>query len=142
MAATTQPEPLAPAARRLEILRGNCMAAAVLLIIQFAVGTAVNLYVSISKGKSFFPAIFGSALLATHVIIALVLLAAAISALVRAIRSRTAVTLTAAGLAAILVAASAGSSFVGDGANGSSLGMALAAAVALLCYAAAVFRLR
>ena len=67
--------------RRLAALRGNCMGAAVLLIIQFAVGTAVNLYVTLPDHEAFFSTLFGSALLAAHVIVALVLLGAAISAL-------------------------------------------------------------
>jgi hypothetical protein len=50
--------------------------------------------------------------------------------------------LTSAGLAAILVAGFAGSSFVSTVGNGASLTMALAAAVAMFCYLAAVFSLR
>jgi aspartate oxidase len=41
-----------------------------------------------------------------------------------------------AGLVAILAAGGAGSSFAQDGADGASLGMAIATAVAMLCYAA------
>lgn len=73
---------------------------------------------------------------------AIVLLGAAIGALVRAIRARKAIVLTSAGLAAIVAAGIAGSSFVGNGNNGSSLGMALATAVAMFCYLAAIFSLR
>ena len=127
---------------RLAALRGNCMGAAVLLIIQFGIGTGVNLYVTVPAHKSFFPAVFGSAVLAAHVIVAIVLLGAAIGALVRAIRCRRAIVLTSAGLTAILAAGLAGSSFVGDGSNGASLAMALATAVAMFCYLAAVFSLR
>ena len=36
-----------PAAPRLATLRGNCMGAAVLLIIQFGIGIGVNLYVTL-----------------------------------------------------------------------------------------------
>ena len=43
---------------------------------------------------------------------------------------------TVAGLVVILGAFGAGSSFTQDGSNGASLGMALLAAVAMLCYAA------
>ena len=50
--------------------------------------------------------------------------------------------LTSAGLAAILAAGIAGSSFVGDQSNAASFGMALATAVAMFCYLAAVFSLR
>ena len=50
--------------------------------------------------------------------------------------------LTSVGLAAILAAGIAGSSFVGNQSNGASFGMALATAVAMFCYLAAVFSLR
>jgi hypothetical protein len=131
----------APTAR-LNTLRGNCMGAAVLLIIEFALGIVVNLYVHVPKNKSFLPAIFSSAALAAHVIVALLLLGATIAALVRAIRLRRAVVFTSIGLAAILVAAFAGSAFVGNGANSASLTMALATAVAMFSYLAAVISLR
>jgi hypothetical protein len=56
----------------------------------------------------FLSAGFGSAALATHAIVAIVLLGAAIGAVVRAIRARTAIVLTSAGLAVIAVAGIAG----------------------------------
>jgi len=49
---------------------------------------------------------------------------------------------TGVGPAAILAAGLAGSSFVTNHSNGASLAMALAAAVAMLSYLAAVFSLR
>ena len=138
----TQQETVPAVSGRLATLRGNCMGNAVLLIIQFAIGIGVNLYIEVPKNKSFLPAVFSSAALAAHAIVALVLLAAAISALVRAIRLRKAIVFTSIGLVAILVAAFAGSAFVGDGSNGSSLTMALATAVAMFSYLAAIFSLR
>jgi len=132
----TQEEP------RLTALRGNCLGAGVLIIIQFALGTAVNLYVTVPKHKGFGSAVFGSATLAAHAIVALLVLATAIAAVVGAIRARRAIVLTSVGLAAVLVAAAAGSGYVGNPGNGASLGMALAAAAAMFCYLAAVFRLR
>jgi hypothetical protein len=118
------------------------MGAAILLILQFAIGVGVNLYVTIPAGKAFLPAIFGSAVLAAHVVIALFLLGASVSALVRSIRIRRVVPFTAVGLGAILAAAAAGSSFVSSNADAASLTMALASAVAIACYVIAVFRLR
>ena len=129
-------------ASRVAALRGTCMGAAVLLIIQFGLGIGVNLYVTLPAHKSFLSQVFGSATLAAHAIVALLLLGASIAALVRAIRVRRAIAFTSAGLAAILVAAFAGASFVGNGSNGASLGMALATAVAMFCYLAAIFSLR
>jgi hypothetical protein len=102
----------------------------------------VNLYVTLPEHQSFLAKVFGSATLAAHAIVALVLLGAAIGALVRAIRARRAIVFTSAGLAAILVAAIAGASFAGNGSNGASLGMALATAVAMFCYLAAIFSFR
>jgi hypothetical protein len=118
------------------------MGAAVLLIVQFAIGMGVNLYVEVPPGKSFLAAVFGSALLAAHVIVALALLGASVAALVRAIRARTVVVPAAAGTAAIVAAAVAGGSFLNSGSDGASLVMALTAAAAMLCYATAIFRLR
>jgi hypothetical protein len=131
-----------PATTRLAALRGNCMGAAVLLIVQFGLGIGVNLYVTLPSNKSFLATVFSSGVLAVHAIVALALLGAAISALVRAIRARRAVAFTSAGLAAILVAAGAGASFAGHQSNGASLTMALATAVAMFCYLAAIFSLR
>jgi hypothetical protein len=142
MTSVQQDSSAATSVSRLGALRGNCMGAAVLLIIQFGLGVAVNLYVTLPEHKSFLSQVFGSATLAAHAIVALLLLGAAIAALVRAIRARRAIVFTSAGLAAILVAAIAGASFVGNGTNGASLGMALAAAVAMFCYLAAIFSLR
>ena len=85
---------------------------------------------------------FGSALLAAHVIVALVLLGASISALVRAIRARRVIVPTAVGFAAVLAAAIAGATFTGTQNTGASLAMALATAVAMVSYLAAIFHLR
>jgi hypothetical protein len=131
-----------PVPSRPTALRGNCMGAAVLLIVQFGLGMGVNLYVTLPAHKSFLSTVFGSAVLAAHAIVALVLLGAAVGALVRAIRARRAVAFTSVGLAAIVAAAVAGASFASNQSNGASLGMALATAVAMFCYLAAIFSLR
>ena len=132
------PSSVSPAAT----LRGNCMGAAVLLIVEFGIGMGVNLYVTLPAHKSFFSTVFGSATLAAHAIVAVALLGAAISAVVRAIRLRRAVAFASVGLAAVLAAGISGASFVSNQANGASLGMALATAVAMFCYLAAIFSLR
>jgi hypothetical protein len=131
-----------PGPSRLAVLRGNCMGAAVLLIVQFGLGMGLNLYVTLPAGKSFLSTVFGSAVLAVHAIVALALLGAAIAALVRAVRARAAVVFTSVGLAAIVAAAAAGASFAGSPSNGASLAMALATAAAMFCYLAAIFSLR
>jgi hypothetical protein len=142
MTTTTEHDAQVAASTRLAALRGTCMGAAVLLIIQFGLGMGVNLYVKLPQHKSFFSTVFGSATLAAHAIVAVALLGAAISALVRAIRARKAVVFTSVGLAAIVVAASAGASFASNQANGASLAMALATAVAMFSYLVAIFSLR
>jgi hypothetical protein len=131
-----------PAISRLSALRGNCMGAAVLLIVQFGLGMGLNLYVTLPARKAFLSTVFGSAVLAVHAIVALALVGAAIGALLRAVRARRAVAFTSVGLAAIVAAAAAGASFVGSQGNGASLAMALATGVAMFCYLAAVFSLR
>ncbi len=138
---TSTPQPTAPPSR-LAALRGNCMGSAVLLIVQFGLGMGVNLYVTLPSHRSFFSTVFGSATLAAHAIVAVLLLGAAVGALVRAVRCGRAILLTSAGLAAVLAAGIAGASFAGGQSNGASLAMALAAAVAMFCYLAAVFSLR
>ena len=129
------------AARRPTMLRANCLAAAVLLLIQFGLGMGVNLYVTLPAHKPFLSTVSGSVVLTAHAIVALGLLGAAIGALVRAIRARRVVVFTSVGLAAIVTAAAAGASFTSHQSNGASLGMALATAVAMFCYLAAIFRL-
>ena len=139
----TTTQPVTPTARAAgqRALRGNCMGAAVLLVIQFGLGTAINLYVTLPTGMSFWSKVFSDGAVAVHAIVALLLIGASVSALVRSIRSRDRllVALTSAGLAAIIVAAASGVAFVRNGSNGASLSMALAAAVALFCYLAAIF---
>jgi hypothetical protein len=118
------------------------MGAAVLLIVQFGLGIAVNLYVTLPRHKPFFATVSGSALLAAHVIVALALLGASISTLARAIRARRVIVPTAVGLAAVLAAAIAGAAFTGTQNTGAFLAMALATAVAMVSYLAAIFHLR
>jgi len=103
----------------------------------------VNLYVTLPTGKSFWSKVFSDGAVAVHAIVALLLIGAAASALARSIRARhrLLVLLTSAGLVAIIVAAASGVAFVRNGSNGASLSMALAAAVALFCYLAAIFAL-
>jgi hypothetical protein len=142
MTTTTQQGGPPAAAGRRAGLRGSCMGAAVLLIVQSGLGIGINLYVALPAHKSFLGTVFGSAVLAIHVIVALALLGAAVSALVRAVRARRAVAFTSVGLAAIVAAAAAGVSFAGGQSNGASLGMALGTAAAMFCYLAAIFSLR
>lgn len=139
------------AERQLWRLRGQAFGALVMLIIQFVIGVVVNLYVTLpaaDKGSGFLTAIgraFGNgpAGLAIHAGLGLLILLATVALLVRAIvaRQRAVTVLSAIGLVAVLAAASSGASFVGNGQASASLTMALATAVAMLCYGACLMAL-
>ncbi|HSR86340.1 MAG TPA: hypothetical protein VLM11_19350 [Streptosporangiaceae bacterium] len=133
-------------ARQLTALRGNSFATLVMLIVQFAIGTTVNLYATIpakDRGSGTFGAIgraltSGPASLATHAGLGLLIVLAAVALVVRAIITRhtASIVLSVIGLAAIVSAALNGARFVaGGGPASASLAMALSTAVAMLCYA-------
>jgi hypothetical protein len=131
----------------LQSLRGASLGAAVMLVIQFGLGIGVNLYVALPgagpAGRGIGQAFSNGALLAAHTVLGLLLIVTAVSLLVRAIiaRHRPLILTSAVGLLAILAAAGYGASFVHGSTNAASLGMALATAVAMLCYIAALFAL-
>jgi hypothetical protein len=129
-------------ARQLGRLRGASMGAMVMLILQYALGTGVNLFVTPGHG-GLSEAFKNGPVLALHAILGLLLILAAIGLLVRAImaRHRAVIIASAAGLVAIIGAAGSGVSFLTSGTNGASMGMAMAAAVAFLCYALCLFLL-
>ena len=114
------------------------LAILILLIVQFALGIGVNLYVTLpDAGHPGHGSWFGNGpLLAMHAALGMFLLLAAIFVLVRAIMARNAtlIVTSAAGLVAILLAAFFGSGFTSHLTVGYSLGMAVAFAVALACY--------
>jgi hypothetical protein len=120
-----------------------------MLLLEFGLGNGVNLYASLpaaDHGKGVFPA-FGRAVtggpvvLTLHALLGTLLLGAGVSVLVRAARIRRGPLTALAGVAlvAILLAWVSGTRFVGHGNIGASLGMAVATAVALLCYVTILF---
>jgi hypothetical protein len=115
----------------------------IVLIVQFALGIGVNLYVTLpAAGHPGHSSFFGNGpLLAIHAALGMFLILAAIFVLVRAIMARnvTLIVTSAAGLVAILLAAFFGSAFTSKLTNGYSLGMATATAVALACYAIGLY---
>jgi hypothetical protein len=123
--------------------RQAALAILIALIVQFALGIGVNLYVTLpAAGHPGHASWFGNgALLALHAALGLALILAAIAVLARAImaRSVTLIVASAAGLAAILLAAFFGAGFTGKLTDGYSLGMAIAFAVALACYAIGLY---
>jgi hypothetical protein len=126
-------------------LRQASLAVLIALIVQFALGIGVNLYVTLpAAGHPGHASWFGNgALLALHAALGMFLILAVIAVLVRAIMARNAtlIATSAAGLVAILVAAFFGSGFTDKLTNGYSLGMAIAFAVALACYAIGLYAL-
>lgn len=124
-------------------LRQANLAILIVLIIQFALGTGVNLYVTLpAAGHPGHASWFGNgALLALHAALGLFLILAAIFVLVRAIMARNGILIvtSVAGLVAILLAAFFGSGFADKLTDGYSLGMAIAFAAALACYAVGLF---
>jgi hypothetical protein len=126
-------------------LRRASLAILIALIVQFALGIGVNLYVTLpAAGHPGHSSWFGNgALLALHATLGMFLVLAAVALLARAImgRNATLIATSAAGLAAIVVAFYFGASFTEKLTDGYSLGMAIAFAVALACYATGLYAL-
>lgn len=116
-------------------LQSASMGALTMLVIQYGLGIGVNLYISPARG-GVREAFKNGPLLALHSVLALLLVIAALDLLVRAIiaRHRPVITASALGLLAILGAALSGIGFLKTHANGSSMGMAVATGIAMLCY--------
>lgn len=134
----TRPRPAA--------LRRNSAGISVMLLIEYGLGMAVNLYVQVPRSDQGAGAAtaLGRALthspvlLAAHAAFGLLLIVGGINVLVRAIRTRhrLLIAASAAGLAAIVAAGASGAAFASNGRAGASLAMALLTGVALLCYLA------
>ena len=125
--------------------RRASLAILIALIVQFALGIGVNLYVTLpAAGHPGHSSWFGNgALLALHAALGMFLVLAAIALLVRAIMARnvTLIATSAAGLAAMVLAFFFGATFTEKLTDGYSLGMAIAFAVALACYAIGLYAL-
>jgi O-antigen/teichoic acid export membrane protein len=136
-AGTTDPLTAKDPAKAMRRLRGSSSGLLVMLILQFAIGSAVSIYITPHEG-GFGEAFSNGALLAIHAVLGILLLVAAIDLLVRAILTgyRPTTVLSAIGLLAIIGAAINGVVFLKHQHDSASLGMALATAVAMLCYAA------
>ena len=124
-------------------LRQASLAIVIVLIVQFALGISVNLYVTLpAAGHPGHASWFGNGpLLALHAALGMFLVLAAVFVLVRAImaRNRTLIATSAAGLVAIFLAFFFGSNYTDKLTNGYSLGMAIAFAAALACYAIGLY---
>jgi heme A synthase len=137
MSTMTEPRAEHQPGKQSERVRMASFGALTMLILQFVLGTAYGLYgTAPTSGKSV--GMFSSPLLAVHVVLGILIVLAAIMLVVRAVQAKAGPVLAASvvGLVAVLGAFGLGSAFAGNGANGASLGMAIATAVAMLCYAA------
>jgi hypothetical protein len=137
MSTLTESETGAPLTARLERVRMASFGVLTMLVLQFILGTAYNLYgTAPTATKSV--GLFSSPLLAIHVVLGILILITAAVLVFRAVQAKSGVVLATSvvALVAILGAFGAGSAFANNGDNGASLGMAIATAVAMLCYAA------
>ena len=139
----TQVRGTAERAGQLGIVRRISLGMVVALLVQYALGMVVNLYVTVparDHGGGVLAAIGrafanGPAALAIHAGLGLLILLGILNLVVRSVlsRRRPLIWLSAVTLLAVLGAASSGAAFVNSGTSGASLGMAMLTGVALLC---------
>jgi len=140
-----------PRAGGAEAARRSSFGVAVGLLIQYAVGLWVSVYVTVparDQGGGVLAAVGralanGPASLAVHAGLGLFLLLGSIVLVVRAVvaGNRFFMVTTVISLLAVLGAAGSGAAFVNNGQDGASLTMGLLTAVALLCQLVNLFRL-
>jgi hypothetical protein len=133
----------------LEIARRTNLGLGIGVIVQYALGMVVNLYVDVparDQGGGFLAAIGralanGPVALGIHAGLGLLLVLGSISLVVRSILSgnRALIALSAVFFLALLGAASSGASFVDSGKDSASVSMAMLTAVALICSLASLF---
>ena len=134
-----------------EAVRRSSLGISVALLVQYALGLWVNMYVTVpgrEQGGGVLTAVGraladGPAALAVHAGLGLLLLLGSIALVVRAVLARAGffVVTSVVSLLAVLGAAGSGAAFVNTGQDGASLGMGLLTAVALLCQLINLFRL-
>jgi hypothetical protein len=123
-------------------LRRGSFAVLVLLVVQYAIGMYVNIYVTVpaaDHGKGVGSDISnGPAWLSVHVVLGLLLGLGALGLLAQAvfIRHWGVVGTSAVGLLSLVFASVAGAGFASTGDASASMAMAVLTGVALLCYAA------
>lgn len=120
--------------------RGGCLAALIMLVVQYALGIFLNLYVPVPASDAHAGIIqeikTAPFALTVHALLGLALITTAIVLLARALRARDRIitVLAGAGLGAIGGAFAAGEAFVRNGQSGTSFAMAALTGMALLCY--------
>lgn len=118
-----------------------------LLVIQFVLGMAVNLFVTISPSQNGFwwPVVQGpAAILIVHLLLGVLLVINSIVVLVHAFRMSDLAPRLIAGIgaAAVLAAAISGRVFLGNNQNVASFSMAIGFAVAVVAYSQLLYALR
>lgn len=149
MTVTTQQTGAAPAVRTraasLPGIRRQAFAMAVLLLVQYGLGIGVNLFVTLPRqdhGKGLGNALAnGPVAVSVHIALglALIITALGLAIPIAATRRGGLIALAVLGLAGLTSAAINGTRFVGTGQNGDSMAMAMAWAVAMLCYLSILF---
>jgi hypothetical protein len=132
-----------PRAAHLEIARRTALGMGIAVVVQYALGIWVNLYVTVptrDQGGGFLTAIGralanGPVALGIHAGLGLLLVLGSISLVVRSVlsRNRALIVLSVLFLLALLDAASSGASFVDSGRDSASASMAMLTGVALIC---------
>jgi hypothetical protein len=130
-------------------VRASTLAALVVLLLQYGLGIAANLYATLpasDHGKSIFPAFAaaittGPDIVIAHAVLGTLLLIGAVTVLIRTLRTHSPllIAVAALALAAIIAAWLSGARSVGATTNGASLAMAIATAVAILAYILILF---
>ena len=130
-------------AAHLEIARRTALGLGIAVVVQYALGIWVNLYVTVparDQGGGFLTAIGralanGPVALGIHAGLGLLLVLGSISLVVRSVlsRNRALIAASVVFLLALLGAASSGASFVDSGRDSASASMAMLTGVALIC---------
>src|SRR5690348_6726148 len=130
-------------AAHLEVARRTALGMGIAVVVQYALGIWVNLYVTVparDEGGGFLAAIGralanGPVALGLHAGLGLLLVLGSISLVVRSVlsRNRALIVASAVFLLALLGAASSGASFVNSGNDSASASMAMLTGVALIC---------
>jgi len=130
-------------------IRRASFAMSIVLLVQYGLGIGVNLFVTVPHqdqgagvGEAIARAVSNGPLaLAVHAVLGLTLIAIALAIAIRAVAAHHGgiVALGVVGLLALGGAAFNGARFVGTGHNSASFSMAIAWAVALLCYLSILF---
>jgi hypothetical protein len=127
-------------------LRRDCLVTLVALVLQFALGMVLNLFVQVppADAHASFIAEIRTAppVLTFHAVLGTIVICAACVLVLAAVRAkdRLMIAFAATGLVAVIGAFASGELFVRDGQGGASLTMALLTGVAVVAYASGIAR--